>query len=43
MLEWAGASVIKLETQPGENASFESVKEAFDNNKDVKAFYCVME
>ena len=41
MLEWAGASVIKLETQPGENASFESVKEAFDNNKDVKAFYCV--
>lgn len=41
MLEWAGATVIKLETQPGENASFESVKEAFDNNKDVKAFYCV--
>ena len=41
MLEWAGASVIKLETQPGENASFETVKEAFDNNKDVKAFYCV--
>jgi len=41
MLEWAGANVIKLETQPGENASFESVKEAFDNNKDVKAFYCV--
>ena len=41
MLEWAGANVIKLETQPGENSSFESVKEAFDNNKDVKAFYCV--
>jgi len=41
MLEWAGASVIKLETPPGENASFENVKEAFDNNKDVKAFYCV--
>jgi aspartate aminotransferase-like enzyme len=41
MLEWAGATVIKLETQPGENASFETVKEAFDNNKDVKAFYCV--
>jgi len=41
MLEWAGASVIKLETQPGENASFETVKEAFDNHKDVKAFYCV--
>ena len=32
MLEWAGANVIKLETQPGENSSFESVKEAFDNN-----------
>jgi len=41
MLEWAGASVIKLETQPGENASFESGKGAFYNNKDVKAFYCV--
>jgi len=41
MLEWAGATVIKLETPFGENASFEDVKEAFDNNKDVKAFYCV--
>jgi aspartate aminotransferase-like enzyme len=41
MLEWAGANVIKLETQPGENASFENVKEAFDNNNNVKAFYCV--
>jgi len=41
MLEWAGANVIKLESIPGENASFEKVKEAFDNNKDVKAFYCV--
>lgn len=41
MLEWAGANVVKLETPPGENASFESIKEAFDNNKDVKAFYCV--
>jgi len=41
MLEWAGANVIKLESTPGENASFERVKEAFDNNKDVKAFYCV--
>ena len=41
MLEWAGANVIKLESTPGENASFEKVKEAFDNNKDVKAFYCV--
>ena len=42
MLEWAGANVIKLETPPGENSSFESVKEAFDNNKDVKAFYCCL-
>jgi len=41
MLEWAGANVIKLETSPGENASFDSIKEAFDNNKDVKAFYCI--
>lgn len=41
MLEWAGATVVKLQTNPGENASFEQVKEAFDNNKDVKAFYCV--
>ncbi|HET8720042.1 MAG TPA: alanine--glyoxylate aminotransferase family protein [Candidatus Nitrosotenuis sp.] len=41
MLELAGANVVKLETKPGENASFDQVKEAFDNNKDVKAFYCV--
>lgn len=41
MLEWAGANVVKLQTNPGENASFEQIKEAFDNNKDVKAFYCV--
>lgn len=41
MLEWAGANVVKLETTPGQNATFEQVKEAFDNNKDVKAFYCV--
>ncbi|MEM4252021.1 MAG: alanine--glyoxylate aminotransferase family protein [Candidatus Nitrosotenuis sp.] len=41
MLEWAGANVIKLETKPGENATFDQVKAAFDNNKDVKAFYCV--
>lgn len=41
MLEWAGANVIKLQTNPGENATFDKVKEAFDNNKDVKAFYCV--
>ncbi|MDC8437577.1 MAG: alanine--glyoxylate aminotransferase family protein [Candidatus Nitrosotenuis sp.] len=41
VLEGAGASVVKLETKPGENATFDSIKEAFDNNKDVKAFYCV--
>ena len=41
MLEWAGAQVIRLETPPGENATFEQVKEAFDNNRDIKAFYCV--
>lgn len=41
MLSWAGAEVIKLESPPGENTSFDKVKEAFDNNKDVKAFYCV--
>ncbi len=36
-----GANVIKLETPPGQNATFDQVKEAFDNNKDVKAFYVV--
>lgn len=36
-----GADVIKLETPPGQNATFDQVKEAFDNNKDVKAFYVV--
>lgn len=41
MIEWAGGETIKIETTPGENATFDQVKEAFDNNKDVKAFYCV--
>ncbi|MBI3253964.1 MAG: alanine--glyoxylate aminotransferase family protein [Nitrosopumilales archaeon] len=41
MLEWQGANVIKLETPPGQNATFDQVKETFDNNKDVKAFYVV--
>ena len=41
MLEWQGANVIKLETTPGTNATLEQVKEAFDNNKDVKAFYVI--
>lgn len=36
-----GANVVKLQTPPGENATFDQVKEAFDNNKDVKAFYVV--
>ncbi len=41
MIEWQGANVIKLETIPGTNATLDQVKEAFDNNKDVKAFYVV--
>ncbi len=41
LIEGQGASVIKLETQPGQNATFDQIKEAFDNNKDVKAFYVV--
>ncbi len=41
MIEWQGANVVKLETQPGTNATFDQIKEAFDNNKDVKAFYVV--
>src|SRR5689334_22281280 len=41
MLEWQGANVIRLTTPFGENATFDQVKEAFDNNKDVKAFYVV--
>ena len=40
-IEWAGGQTIKIETEPGVNATFDQVKEAFDNNKDVKAFYCV--
>ncbi len=41
LIEGQGANVIKLETQPGQNATFDQIKEAFDNNKDVKAFYVV--
>jgi len=41
MIEWQGANVVKLETQPGTNATLDQIKEAFDNNKDVKAFYVV--
>jgi aspartate aminotransferase-like enzyme len=41
LLEWQGANVVRLTTPFGENASYDQVKEAFDNNKDVKAFYVV--
>ncbi|MBA0908679.1 MAG: alanine--glyoxylate aminotransferase family protein [Nitrosarchaeum sp.] len=41
MLTWAGADVIKIETEPGQNATYDQVKEVFDNNKNIKAFYCV--
>ena len=41
LIEAQGANVVKLETPPGQNATFDQVKEAFDNNKDVKAFYVV--
>jgi len=41
LIEGQGANVIRLETPPGENATFDQVKEAFDNNNDVKAFYVV--
>ena len=41
MIEYAGGHAIKIATPPGQNATFDQIKEAFDNNKDVKAFYCV--
>jgi len=41
MIEWQGADVVKLKTEPGTNATLDQIKEAFDNNKDVKAFYVV--
>ncbi|MEO2201634.1 MAG: alanine--glyoxylate aminotransferase family protein [Nitrosopumilus sp.] len=41
LIEGQGANIIKLETPPGQNATFDQIKEAFDNNKDVKAFYVV--
>ena len=41
LIEGQGANVVRLETPPGQNATFEQVKEAFDNNHDVKAFYVV--
>jgi aspartate aminotransferase-like enzyme len=41
LIEGQGANVVKLQTPPGENSTFDQIKEAFDNNKDVKAFYVV--
>ena len=41
MIEWQGANLVKLETPLGQNATLDQIKEAFDNNKDVKAFYVV--
>ncbi|MCV0393381.1 MAG: alanine--glyoxylate aminotransferase family protein [Nitrosopumilus sp.] len=41
LIENQGCNVVKLQTPPGQNATFDQVKEAFDNNKDVKAFYVV--
>ena len=41
LIEGQGGNVVKLETPPGENATFDQIKEAFDNNNDVKAFYVV--
>ena len=41
LIEAQGAHVVKLQTPPGENATFDQIKEAFDNNKNVKAFYVV--
>ncbi|MYB46331.1 MAG: alanine--glyoxylate aminotransferase family protein [Cenarchaeum sp. SB0662_bin_33] len=41
MIEWAGGKAIRVETKPGINATLDQVREAFDNNSDAKAFYCV--
>ncbi len=41
LIEGQGADVVRLETPPGQNATLDQVREAFDNNKDVKAFYVV--
>jgi len=41
LIEGQGANVVRLQTPPGTNATFDQIKEAFDNNKDVKAFYVV--
>lgn len=41
LIEWQGAETVRIETPPGRNATLEQVREAFDNNPDVKAFYVV--
>lgn len=41
LIQGQGANLVKLQTPPGQNATFDQVKEAFDNNPDVKAFYVV--
>lgn len=41
MIEWAGGQTVRVETKPGVTATLDQVREAFDNNPDVKAFYCV--
>lgn len=41
LIEWQGAQTVRIETPPGQNATLDQVREAFDNNKDVKAFYVV--
>ena len=41
LIEMQGANVVRLETAPGTNATLDQVREAFDNNPDVRAFYVV--
>ncbi|MDD9813519.1 MAG: alanine--glyoxylate aminotransferase family protein [Thaumarchaeota archaeon] len=41
MIEWAGGDVVRVETPPGRSATLDEIREAFDNNPDTKAFYCV--
>ena len=41
LIEWQGAQTVRIETPPGQNDTLEQVREAFDNNEDVKAFYVV--
>ncbi len=41
MIELAGGQAIRVSAPYGDTARFDQVKEAFDNNKDVKALYVV--